>query len=288
MLSTSSTNEVRSFLGTRASRLAVEVLISVLKKTQVVFVLISLLALLAGSIHLVSFEGLLSAQDKQEHKSPAWSPQAAARYLDNRETWWQQWDHAKRDHETVCVSCHTQLPYALARPLLQHELKETAIPSVEPAMWDGITKRVNEWDQVEPFYSDAHSGPGKSVESRNAESVLNAVMAAFADAQVGESSDLARAAFAHAWALQSTSAPAAGAWVWQNFHLAPWESTESEYYWAAMMAVAVGKEPDLYSIDPGVKKHLAALNDYLRSHYAEQPLLNKLIALWASRWFPIF
>ena len=153
-------------------------------------------------------------------------------------------------------------------------------------MVSNIAKRVRDWDEMQPFYSDAHSGPGKSVESRNAESVLNAVILAFSDARTGTSSDLGRMAFDHAWALQSKDGPTAGAWVWQNFHLTPWESPESEYYWAAMIAVAVGKEPDLYRQDTGVKDHVAALNDYLRGHYDAQPLFDKLVALWASHWFP--
>ena len=58
------------------------------------------------------------AADKASAAAADWDQQAAARYLDSRETWWQGWDHAKRDHDTVCVSCHTQVPYALARPEL--------------------------------------------------------------------------------------------------------------------------------------------------------------------------
>lgn len=215
-----------------------------------------------------------------------WDRQAAARYLDSRETWWQAWDHAKKDHGTVCVSCHTQAPYALARPALSRELGEKQMPAPEQTMLASISTRVEQWDQMQPFYTDAHSGPGKSVESRNAESVLNAVMLAFSDARNGDQSDLTKTAFDHAWALQSAAGPTAGAWVWQNFHLTPWESPESEYYWAAMMAVAAGKEPNGYSGAQGVKDHVAALNSYLRAHYDAQPLLNKLVVLWAARWFP--
>ena len=226
------------------------------------------------------------AADKASAAAADWDQQAAARYLDSRETWWQGWDHAKRDHDTVCVSCHTQVPYALARPELFRALGEKQAPVPEETMVSNIAKRVRDWDEMQPFYSDAHSGPGKSVESRNAESVLNAVILAFSDARTGTSSDLGRMAFDHAWALQSKDGPTAGAWVWQNFHLTPWESPESEYYWAAMIAVAVGKEPDLYRQDTGVKDHVAALNDYLRGHYDAQPLFDKLVALWASHWFP--
>src|ERR1700721_2922367 len=45
-----------------------------------------------------------------------WDRQAAARYLDSREVWWQSWDRAQKDHGTYCISCHTQAPYGRARP----------------------------------------------------------------------------------------------------------------------------------------------------------------------------
>jgi squalene-hopene/tetraprenyl-beta-curcumene cyclase len=52
------------------------------------------------------------------------------------------------------------------------------------------------------------------------------------------------------------------------------------------MAVAVGNAPDRYRDDPKIAANLAALTGYLRSHYESQPLLNKVVALWASYWFP--
>ena len=55
----------------------------------------------------------------------AWNRKAAAAYLDQRSTWWTTWPNAQRDHGTFCVSCHTALPYALARPALRQPLGET-------------------------------------------------------------------------------------------------------------------------------------------------------------------
>jgi len=45
-----------------------------------------------------------------------WDPKAAASYLDGRANWWVAWPSAARDHETFCISCHTGMPYAIARP----------------------------------------------------------------------------------------------------------------------------------------------------------------------------
>lgn len=225
------------------------------------------------------------AADKQSPAvAPDWDRQAAARYLDSREAWWQTWDRTQKDHGTLCISCHTQAPFALARPILHTALQDSSAP--ETAMLASIEKRVRMWKDVLPFYSDAVYGAGKEVESRNAEAVLNAVILASYDAPQKHLRDVTRLAFDNAWALQSKTGPAAGAWVWQNFDYTPWESKESQYHWAALMAVTVGTAPDRYRDDPAIKENLTALLSYLRSHYEDQPLLNKIVALWASASFP--
>ena len=53
-----------------------------------------------------------------------------------------------------------------------------------------------------------------------------------------------------------------------------------------LMAMAVGKAPDHYRDDPKIAANLAALTSYLQSHYAAQPLLNQIVALWASESIP--
>ncbi len=213
-----------------------------------------------------------------------WDRKAAAKYLDSREVWWQTWDRAQKDHGTLCVSCHTQAAFALARPVL-HGLGDEPTPA-ETAMLASVEKRVQMWKDVQPFYSDAVYGAGKEVESRNAESVLNAVILASYDARRGHLRDVTRAAFDNMWALQSKTGETAGAWVWQNFGYTPWESKESEYYWAAMLAEVVANAPDTYRSDPSIVGNLAALRVYLLGHYDAQPLLNKIVVLWASAQFP--
>jgi hypothetical protein len=215
-----------------------------------------------------------------------WDRQAAERYLDSREVWWQSWDRTQKDHGTYCISCHTQMPYGLARPILRQELGEPAPTGAERAMLDSIEKRVRMWKDVEPFYMDAKYGAGKEIESRNAESVLNAVILTSYDQRNGHLSETTRTAFDNAWALQSKTGPVAGAWVWQNFHYTPWESPESEYHGAALMAVAVGNAPDHYRDNLKIAANLEALRGYLTSHYDAQPLLNKIVMLWASKRFP--
>lgn len=218
--------------------------------------------------------------------APAWNAEAAAKYLDSREVWWQGWDRAQKDHGTLCVSCHTQASYGLARPVLREQLGEHALTQQEQTMLASIEKRVREWNEMKPFYSDTVYGPGKEIESRNAESVLNAIILANYNTDRKSLSERTRIAFSNAWALQSKTGPDAGAWVWQNFDYAPWESKESQYHWAAMLAVTVGKSPGDYRDDPAIAENLRLLTQFLQTHYESQPMVNKVMALWAARYLP--
>ena len=256
------------------------------KSLRCVLAIVAVMGALATILLGSTGTPLILAAGKGSARVPAWDRKAAERYLDDREIWWQGWDRTQKDHGTYCVSCHTQAPYGLARPVLRKDLGEPDPAGAEQAMLASIEKRVRLWKEVQPFYLDAKSGPGKEVESRNAESVLNSLILASYDQLTGKMSDTTRLAFANAWALQSQRGPVAGAWVWQNFHYTPRESPESEYHGAALMAVAVGSAPGGYSRDPAIALNLAALRAYLRSHYDAQPLLNKIVALWASAHLP--
>jgi len=215
-----------------------------------------------------------------------WDKPAAARYLDSRQAWWQDWPHAQKDHGTVCVSCHTQVPYALARPLLRKPLGEQRISDPEQAMLDSILKRVNLGNEAETFYSDAVDGPGKTQEARNAEAVNNVLILTSYDVASGHLQPATRKAFEAMWSLQEQSGDKAGAWLWQNFHFSPWEAPESEYYGAAMAAIAVGTAPDNYVGEPKIQPNLSLLRSYLRREAPQQPLLNRVALLWANSKLP--
>ena len=227
-----------------------------------------------------------AADDAKAAAKPGWNEAAAAKYLDDRQVWWQEWPHAQKDHGTVCVSCHTQVPYALARPILRQKLGEHAVSDPERAMLDSVIKRVNLGNDAETFYSDKENGPGKTHEARNAEGVNNVVILTSYDAVSGHLQPVTRKAFDEMWAGQEQSGPTAGAWIWQNFHFSPWEAPESEYWGATMAAIAAGTAPDHYMDDPKIQPNLALLRDYLKRKEAEQPLINKIGLLWASARFP--
>jgi squalene-hopene/tetraprenyl-beta-curcumene cyclase len=240
-----------------------------------------------ATLILLGTTGHASGPDQPKTTSaPTWNPAAAARYLDTRETYWQNWDHAKRDHGTHCVSCHTQATYAFARPALRTRTSESGLTPQETSMLADVTKRVQNWKDMLPFYSDAVYGQGKEIESRDAEAVLNAIILSNYDVAAGEQNDVTLLAFRHAWDLQSQTGPDAGAWVWQDFNYAPWESKESQYHWAALMAIQVVREPGSYAAQPEVAQSLKSLTAYLQTHYEAQPLLNKIVALWADHSFP--
>ena len=76
-----------------------------------------------------------------------WSKTAAAEYLDGRLTWWMGWQPAERDHDTSCLSCHTSLPYALARPALRAALGEAG-PTIPEAMLLGDVGNNRSFDHA--------------------------------------------------------------------------------------------------------------------------------------------
>src|SRR5689334_8584564 len=74
--------------------------------------------------------------------TPGWDPAAAARYLDSRAEWWTTWPNAARDNGTYCMSCHTTLPYALARPALRPLLHEAAPSPAEDKIVGNLLRRA--------------------------------------------------------------------------------------------------------------------------------------------------
>jgi squalene-hopene/tetraprenyl-beta-curcumene cyclase len=212
----------------------------------------------------------------------SWDPKTAAAYLDRRMEWWMGWKGSRRDHDTFCVSCHTALPYALARPWLR-TASAAQVPAVdERRLADDVTQRVRLWSQTQPYYTDQKSGLNKSAQSRGTEAVLNALLLACAEARGDQMGGDARAALESMWKEQKISGNDAGAWSWLNFELAPWEVASAQYYGAAMAAMAAGTAPGDYQTLPGIQDNMRLLRGYLEQHYAVQSLHNRLELLWAS------
>jgi squalene-hopene/tetraprenyl-beta-curcumene cyclase len=215
-----------------------------------------------------------------------WDKKAAARYLDGRQTWWMNWPAAARDHQTFCVSCHTVVPYALARPALGLALGETAPSANDRKLLDNVSKRVLAWNQMQPFYSDEKVGPDKTVQSRGTESILNAlILASYEAGNPRPSSTLAKA-FENMWAEQQKTGDKKGSWRWLNFHTQPWEAPDSLYYGSTLSAIAVGIAPNDYRSTPAIQPGLQDLREFLRRGFASQPRNNRIFLLWASAEIP--
>ena len=137
-------------------------------------------------------------------------------------------------------------------------------------MLNNVLRRVTMWNEVQPFYPNSKDGPTLATDSRATESVLNTLILSYHDQQKNHLTDITRSAFDNTWALQIKSGEQAGAWNWQNFHLAPWESNESQYNGAALAAIAVGRAPDNYQHDPKIQENLRLLRGFLRREY-DQP-----------------
>ena len=216
----------------------------------------------------------------------SWDPQAAAAYLDRRMEWWIGWKNSARDHGTFCFSCHTAVPYALARPALDTTLGERAPAAPERALMDDVLRRVRLWNETSPFYTDQYVAPGKSAESRGTEAVLSALILSWNDARSGRLSADTVTAFDHMWAQQHAAGDSAGAWSWLDFGLSPWEAPEAQYYGAVLAALAVAVAPENYQARPPIQLYLQRLREYLAREYPSQSLHHRVMLLWASTKLP--
>jgi len=218
---------------------------------------------------------------EDDRAAPAgWDREGAARYLDERmEVWFA---NAKKlrtgEGETACVSCHTVVPYVLARPALRRAMRVSTETPLELRLLEEATRRVENYgaDQLPYDFNES-----KKTESRGTEAVLNALILASADAARNrqEPSAPTRQALARLWETQRPD----GAWDWLDFGLEPFETVDGVYYGAALAVLAVGIAPgssnDHRADTPsGMEK----LRGYLKEKYAAQNLFNRTWMLLVS------
>ncbi len=228
-------------------------------------------------------------QARGQEPQSTWSPAAAAKYLDGRAEAWLNWSGAARGQGTACVSCHTTLSFALARPALSKNLRETAVGTVEQRFLDNVRKRVANWEKIVanpaaeknpfvPFYPKE-----RKPSALGTESVLNALVLVNHDVKwaKGILSQSTRKALGHLWEQQQAS----GAWLWLEFGLRPWEK-DGAYYGASLAAIAVGRAGKDYYYHADVQAKVAALKKYLRTQFPQRPLHDRILALWASSHLP--
>lgn len=204
----------------------------------------------------------------------------AGRYLDEREVvWFEQAD---------CVSCHTVLPYALARPALRGLAGAKTPTGQETKLLAQIRRRVANWEKLDTeefglYYDDSEQ---KKKESWGTEAVFNAVILAFDDRYQDRPSpsEATKQAFANLWQTQARAGGDKGSWEWLDFHEAPWGNREARYLGAALAAIAVGTAPGYLApgADAGTDARVQMLVGYLKDRLPQQDLHNRAWALWAA------
>ena len=211
--------------------------------------------------------------------SQDWNPRLAERYMDSRQQEWVSWPMALHSG-VACVSCHTGLPYLLARPALRQALSEKGGPTLyEAVLVDSMRATVIRTDAKDLF----EGLKGVIVDQvYGAQVVLSALVLAMDDAPRGRLSPEAEKAFERMWSIQVKTGPDKGAWQWSDFDLDPWETKDSAFYGAALGALATGIAPANYQSRSDIKESVATLTVYLRQVQKTQLLHNRLFLLWAS------
>jgi squalene-hopene/tetraprenyl-beta-curcumene cyclase len=212
---------------------------------------------------------------------PAWLVKATG-YLDERAQKLKAWQSASQADGTACITCHTGMPYLLARPRLRQAAGDADPTKVEKQLLADITKRVTNWPTVRPWY------PGKKQQSLGTEAVLNALVLANQEDEKGKKKAGAATsrALRNLWQQQCQMGEAKGSWPWLDFGLEPWESPGAAYYGTALAALAVGTVPGNIAQKAENQSNVRALRAYLVGHYGKQNLHNRIVLLWASTKLP--
>jgi squalene-hopene/tetraprenyl-beta-curcumene cyclase len=240
-----------------------------------------------ASLAAALFTILSPASTRAGELTPApWDQARAAQYLDRRGENWFKFSSAKRGDgasASQCVSCHSLLPYALARPVLRRLSNEKSPTVWETKILEQTKSRVANWDQLDEveyqlFYDFDEA---KKKQSRGTEAILNTLLLSLDDRSAGrqQASGDTNKALAILWANQISKGEDKGSWDWLNFGLEPWEATGARYLGATVAAIAIGAAP---GNERDAREGLDSLRSYLTSHYAKQNLHNRIWLLWAS------
>jgi squalene-hopene/tetraprenyl-beta-curcumene cyclase len=176
----------------------------------------------------------------------------AAEFLDAAAVNWTR--------QQKCASCHTNVPYLIARPALK---QKSAGEAVVRAFFE---KQVDGWE----------SGAKAARPRGDAYVVTVAAALALHDAQTtGKLQPRTRQALERMWSLQKKH----GAWDWIKCDWPPLE--HDDYFGAVLAALGVGWAPDGYAATARSKAGLARLTGYFQK--TPPPTLHhKAWLLWAS------
>ncbi len=227
-----------------------------------------------GIVLMVAFSGLGFGAD--------WSPRLAADYLDGREKAWFEWRNAIQYAGGPCISCHTGIPYLMARPRLRQTLHETQPTSWEQGLIGGVRARVDITDPAQFSKNPGFINNPRAARFVSAESIFAALLLTLDNPA---SPEVPRA-FDRMWSMQLKDGADQGAWQWLVTFGDPSSNPEATYFGASLAAMAVASAPAEYRKRADVQGHVASLAAYFESHLENQPLYNRLSLLWASSKLP--
>ncbi len=152
-------------------------------------------------------------------------------YLDARANGWidKKWGFVTGG--TCGVSCHTTVPYTLARGTFRD-----GAPEAPEKIRAFVANRVEHWDTIEPVYDFAKEA------SMMTEGALNGVVLGMAELLQGKTELSATAA--RAAAITAAVQMADGGWSWMQEYLAPFEDAGARYWGSAFVARALAKLPN--------------------------------------------
>ncbi len=184
------------------------------------------------------------------------------------------WTRSKK-----CGTCHTNIPFMFGR---------AAIGSHTPASEEVrgfFTDRATRWDSMDNLLIRGEVATSKGwglVTWFPHEVIITGMMLAMDDAHTtGTLKPLTREVLDRMWALQRQD----GGYYWLMARSQPFET--SEYYGAALAAVAAGMAPDQYAMTPAAQTGLRRLRTYLREYNTTAvPLHDRIYVLWAASRIP--
>lgn len=182
-----------------------------------------------------------------EPVAKAYSPEKAAAYLDGVGVGWTR--------ERKCITCHTNLPYLMARP---HLPGDTGWKEVRKFLETDVASWSNGGKPRGPTYV-----------------VATALGLAATDAHAGKLTQPTRDALDRMWKDQRAD----GGWNWLKCDWPPME--HDDYYGVTLAALAVGLAPDGYAKTDAARAGMDKVRGYLEKNGAPD-LHHATMLLWAS------
>src|SRR5688572_15746595 len=188
-----------------------------------------------------------AATTPDEPAAPTFRPGKAAAYLDGVG---RDWTRTRK-----CATCHTNVPYALARPKVKG-----GDPAPMKEVRDFLEGTVTKWESQKP--------------RTDYEVVATAFALAGNDAATtGKLHPLTRTALDRMWTIQKAD----GSWKWPDCDWPPLE--HDQFYGVAFVAVALA--PDDYVTTPAARSGLDLMRAYLKAN-PDPELHHRATLLWAS------